>query len=108
MRAIKTAIMVPVLALLLAATGCETPAPEPVFPDLTFAHLTPIGIDVSTIKVIENYCQTRAPQVSCRGSFLQPDGQIRTVDPRGELVMEASGVSVEASALPDSCPPVAD
>ena len=64
MRAIKTAIMVPVLALLLAATGCETPAPEPVFPDLTFAHLTPIGIDVSTIEVIENYVSPmRAPNV---------------------------------------------
>ncbi len=64
MRAIRYAIFAPALALLLAATGCETPAPAPVFPDLTFAHLTPIGLDVSTIEVIENYkSPMRAPNV---------------------------------------------
>ena len=61
MRAIKAAIMA---AVLLLPVACETPAPAPVFPDLTFAHLTPIGLDVSTIEVIENYVSPlRAPNV---------------------------------------------
>jgi len=43
----------PVLALGLAA--CETPVVEQRLPELTFAHLKPIKLNVATIEVVSQY-----------------------------------------------------
>ena len=46
-------IVLPVLALGLAA--CETPLVEQRLPELTFAHLKPIKLNVATIEVVSQY-----------------------------------------------------
>ena len=48
-------IVLPVLVLGLAA--CETPVQEQSLPELTFAHLKPIKLNVATIEVVSNYKQ---------------------------------------------------
>jgi hypothetical protein len=50
------------LALCLAA--CQTSPPPPVFPELRFAHLPKIGLDVARIEVRQNYqAPLQAPHV---------------------------------------------
>ena len=46
---------------LVALAGCETPPPESRFPEMTFAHLGPIRLDVAEIEVIETYRSPLAP-----------------------------------------------
>ncbi len=46
-------IVAAVLGLGLAA--CETAAPKPEFPELTFAHLAPINLNVARIEIIQAY-----------------------------------------------------
>lgn len=38
--------------------GCETPAPKPVFPDLTYGHMPVFSLDVARIEIEQTY---RAP-----------------------------------------------
>ncbi|MCH7935984.1 MAG: hypothetical protein IH994_02695 [Proteobacteria bacterium] len=52
-------IVLPVLVLGLAA--CETPVPEQSLPELTFAHLKPIKLNVATIEVVSHYKQPLKP-----------------------------------------------
>jgi len=39
--------------VLLALAACETPPPETRFPEMTFAHLGPIRLDVADIELVE-------------------------------------------------------
>jgi hypothetical protein len=59
-------ILAPVLAVIfsMGLSACETPTPTRNLPDLTFAHLTPIKLNVAKIEVVSRY-QTplRAPNV---------------------------------------------
>jgi hypothetical protein len=48
-----TLTVLPVLMLGLAA--CETSVPEQNLPELTFAHLKPIGLNVAVVEVVSNY-----------------------------------------------------
>lgn len=49
------------LSIMIAASigiglaGCETPAPRPKFPQLTFAHLPTLNLDVARIEVVQSY-----------------------------------------------------
>lgn len=46
---------------LLALAACDTAAPpKPGFPQITFAHLPPIGLDVAQIQVEEQYVPPQA------------------------------------------------
>ena len=51
-----------VLVLLLA--GCAVPPPSPTLPELTFAHLDPIRLDVGKIEIVDEYVPPlKAPNV---------------------------------------------
>ena len=52
-------IVLPVLVLGLAA--CETPVVEQSLPELTFAHLKPIKLNVATIEVVSEYLPPLRP-----------------------------------------------
>ena len=43
------------LVIVAGLAGCETPVPKPVFPDLTYGHLPPIGLAVARIEVVPAY-----------------------------------------------------
>ena len=42
----------------LLLTACETPAPAQKFPDLTYAHLGPMTLNVATLEVVSDYRAT--------------------------------------------------
>ncbi len=52
-----------VAALLMAGvvTGCETPAPAPQKPELSYAHLGAIRLDVAKIEVVDEYLPPLLP-----------------------------------------------
>ncbi len=41
--------------LAVSLAGCETPAPKPVFPELTYGHLPKFSLDVARIEIVEAY-----------------------------------------------------
>jgi len=43
------------LALLVLLAGCQTPPPPPVLPQMSFAHLAPIKLDVMRVEVTSEY-----------------------------------------------------
>ncbi|MAF96608.1 MAG: hypothetical protein CMM60_12755 [Rhodospirillaceae bacterium] len=47
--------------LVLGLAACETPVPEQGLPELTFAHLKPIKLNVATIEVVSHYKQPLKP-----------------------------------------------
>ena len=52
-RSLRAAAIAVGLAVVLAA--CETPVPAPVFPQLTYAHLGAIRLDVAKVEVVDQY-----------------------------------------------------
>ncbi len=46
-------LIVGLASLFLAS--CETPAPAPTFPDLTWNHVSPLKFDAATIEVVDDY-----------------------------------------------------
>lgn len=49
---------------LLGLAACSSAPPKPGFPQITFAHLPPIQLDVAQIQVVEQYAPPqRAPNV---------------------------------------------
>jgi hypothetical protein len=61
---IRILALVLALGLSLWLTACETPVKTQKLPDLTFAHLTPIKLNVSKINVVLHYqSPVRAPNV---------------------------------------------
>ncbi len=53
----------PLVTLALVA-ACATPSPAPRFPELTYAHLGPIRLDVAVVEIIDEYVPPlRAPNV---------------------------------------------
>src|SRR3989304_3468878 len=43
------------LALALPLNACETPPPAQKLPEITFAHLPPIKLNVATVEVVVRY-----------------------------------------------------
>ena len=61
---IPSPILALVLLLPLALTACETPVQVQKLPDLTFAHLAPINLNVARIEVVSRYQPpVKAPNV---------------------------------------------
>ncbi len=49
-------------ALVASLAACETPGPAEIqFPEITFAHLKPIRLDVVGVEFVEQYVAPRAP-----------------------------------------------
>ena len=67
--------LIAVAALAAAVAGCAAKPPAPKFPPLSFAHLTPIRLDIASIEVINAY---RAPAKKPNVEHLFP---IKPVDP---------------------------
>lgn len=57
------------LIALLAMTGCESPPSRTPFPDITFAHLPDIRLDVATIEFVDAY---RSPGTDPNVEHLYP------------------------------------
>lgn len=49
------------VAALLVLAGCNTPPPVAKFPDITYAHMAPIQLDVKRIEVVWAYSPPYAP-----------------------------------------------
>lgn len=49
------------VAALLVLAGCNTPPPVAKFPDITYAHMAPIQLDVKRIEVVWAYAPPYAP-----------------------------------------------
>lgn len=67
--------LIAVAALAAAVAGCAAKPPAPKFPPLSFAHLTPIRLDIASIEVINAY---RAPAKKPNVEHLFP---VKPVDP---------------------------
>lgn len=48
--------LIGLIAVVLLA-GCETPLPTQTFPDITFTHEQPIGLNVASIEIVNNATQ---------------------------------------------------
>ncbi len=50
-------------AVLLAASlaACETPVPEPRYPDISFGHMPPIRLDVADVEFVAEYAPPQKP-----------------------------------------------
>ena len=49
------------VALLAALAACEVPAPSARYPEITFAHLEPIKLDVARVEFVQEYVPPLAP-----------------------------------------------
>lgn len=49
------------VAAVLVLAGCNTPPPVAKFPDITYAHMAPIQLDVKRIEVVWAYAPPYAP-----------------------------------------------
>lgn len=41
--------------VLLTAAGCKSNVNPPVYPDLTYGHLTPIALDIARVDIVQQY-----------------------------------------------------
>ncbi len=62
MRTPPAAVLRCAAAVLLAAlAACETPPPPVGYPEITFTHLPPIGLDVAEVEFVQDYLPPQAP-----------------------------------------------
>lgn len=49
------ALLAPLAALGLLLTACQSPPPEPVFPQIGFAHKETLRLDVGSVEIVQAY-----------------------------------------------------
>lgn len=72
----RLALMVMPAILVLALAGCETPVEVQKFPELTFAHLPQIKLDVAHVEVVAKY---RPPMKAPNVDHLLPTPPIKAL-----------------------------
>lgn len=76
------------VASVVAATGCEMATPRGDFPELTYAHLAPIRLDVSRIEIVSTYAP---PMHSPNVEHLFPISPAAAVERWGKDRLRAAG-----------------
>ncbi|SMF06919.1 hypothetical protein SAMN06265365_102301 [Tistlia consotensis] len=58
---LPAALLAPLAAAGLVLAGCQSPPPEPTFPEIGFAHEQTLRLDVGSIQVVDDYRPTLEP-----------------------------------------------
>lgn len=87
-RPIRHLMAAVAVASVVATAGCEMATPRSDFPELTYAHLAPIRLDVSRIEIVSNYAP---PLHSPNVEHLFPVSPAAAVERWGKDRLRAAG-----------------